>query len=134
MHKTCITMFYAVYESGRVDMRLEFNMLHKSGDILFFAEDLDYKQTRYYYFIDKSRLRVQLSLKGCKINQIILHLEGSLSHVELEIESPNHGVEVVEVYKEHPLSMPHLSYLATIFGYINRVGYEAYRKYDLKLE
>ena len=128
-------MFYAIHENGIVDMKLEFERLHKSGNILFFAEDHDddayYKS---YFFIDINRQRVQLTLNGCKLNRIIRHFEGAIPCLEFEIESPNHGIERVEVYKQHPLFSFYLSHIAHIIGTINKFGYEAYRKYDLRIE
>ena len=134
-HKIYVTMFYAVHENGMVDMKLEFDRLHKSGNILFFAEDFDYgSYYRYYLFIDINLQRVQLALNGCKLNCIVRHFEDNIPCVEFEIESPNYGIERVEVYRQHPLFPFHLSRTADIISTINKFGYEAYRKYDLRLK
>lgn len=134
-HKIYVTMFYAVHENGMVDMKLEFERLHKSGNILFFAEDFDYgSYYMYYFFIDINLKRVQLTLNGCKLNCIIRHFEDNIPCIEFEIESPNYGIERVEVYREHPLFSFYLSRTAHIIGIINKFGYEAYRKYDLRLK
>jgi len=133
--KIYVTMFYAVHENGMVDMKLEFEMLHKSGNILFFAESYnDYSDYRYYSFIDIHRQRVQLTLNGCKLNCIIRHFEDNISCIEFEVESPKYGIERVEVYRQYPLCSSYLSRTAYIIGLINKFGYEAYRKYDLRLK
>lgn len=126
-------MFYAVYENGMVDMKTSFEMLHKSGKILFFAEEYEHRPYRYYYFIDINCHRVQLALNGCNLNCIIQHSENGIPCIELEIESPNYGIEKVEVYRQHPLFPQPLSQVSSIIGDINRFGYEAYRKFELKL-
>ena len=133
--KIYVTMFYAVHENGMVDMKLEFERLHKSGNILFFAESSnDYSYYKYYSFIDIYRQRVQLTLNGCKLNCIIRHFEDNIPCIEFEIESPNYGIERVEVYRQYPLCSSYLSRTAYIIGLINKFGYEAYRKYDLRLK
>ena len=119
-------MFFAVYENGAIEMKLSFEMLHKSDYILFYAKSQVVGSCKYYHLLNSKCEFSPLTLNGCKIYGIIQHDNHGKLYVELEVESPNRGVEKVEVYRQSGFYFPPLAVVASVIRAINRLGYDVY--------
>ena len=120
-------MFFAVYENGAIDMKLSFEMLHKSGKILFYAQSQVVGSCKYYRLLNSKCESTPLALNGCKVHRIIQYDNHGELYVVLEVELSNGDVECVEVYRQYGFYFPPLTMVASVFRTIHRFGYDAYR-------
>ena len=119
-------MFLAVCENGVVDMKPSFERLYKSEKILFFAQAQVAAPHIYYNLINSKCELTPLALNGCKIHRIIQYKNQGEMCVELEVESPDRGIEKVEVYRQSGFYISPITVVASIIGTINQLGYDRY--------
>ena len=119
-------MFLAVYENGAIDMKHSFEMLHKSGKILFFAQSQVATPHIYYNLINSKCELTPLELHGCKIHRIIQYKNQEEICVELEVESPNRGIEKVGIYRQPEFYINPLTVVVSVIRTIDLIGYDRY--------
>lgn len=120
-------MFYAVYTNGVIDMKLTFEMLHHSSKhILFFAECHDDTSCRRYHFLNSHGESTYLTVNGGKLISIIYKNSITPRIIAFEIESPDRGVEIVDLYEEQGFYFPPLTISASLIRHLNEVGLRAF--------
>jgi len=116
-------MYCAVYTNGAMDMKMTFEMLHHSSKyILFFVRITNGISCRYYHLLNAKGEISPLELNGCKLISIIDKLSATPPVIAFEIETPDRGVEIVDVYVQKGFLFPPLSISATFIKHINKVG------------
>ena len=107
-------------------MKHSFEMLHKSGKILFFAQSQVATPHIYYNLINSKCELTPLALNGCKIHRIIQYKNQGEMCVELEVESPDRGIEKVEVYRQSGFYISPITVVASVIRTIDLLGYDRY--------
>ena len=107
-------------------MKLSFEMLHKSGDILFFAKSYLYGDNKYYFPINSKGEITPLALNGCMLRCFIQYYNGGDIYVEFEFDSPDRGIERVKLYRHTDPFISPLKAIISIIKEIDRLGYSAF--------
>ena len=116
-------MYCAVYTNGAMDMKPTFEMLHHSSKyILFFVSITDCISCRYYHLLNIKGEISPLELNGCKLISIIEKHSTTSPVIAFEIELPDRGVEIVDVYEQQGFYFPPLSISASLIKHINEIG------------
>ena len=116
-------MYCAVYTNGAMDMKLTFEMLHHSSKyILFFVRIINCISCRYYHLLNIKGEMSPLELNGCKLISIIEKHSTTSPVIAFEIELPDRGVEIVDVYEQQGFYFPPLSISASLIKHINEIG------------
>ena len=116
-------MYCAVYTNGAMDMKPTFEMLHHSSKyILFFVRITNFMSCRYYHLLNIKGEISPLELNGCKLISIIEKHSTTSPVIAFEIELPDRGVEIVDVYEQQGFYFPPLSISASLIKHINEIG------------
>ena len=120
-------MYYAVYTNGAIDVKQTFDMLHHSSKyILFFAKPFDDASCRYYYLLNVNGEICPLELNGGKLISIIYKYSDASYTIAFELELPDRGVEIIDVYEEENFHFPPLSISASLINRINEMGLKVF--------
>ncbi len=116
-------MYCAVYTNGAIDMKPTFEKLHHSSKyILFFVRITDCISCIYYHLLNIKGEISPLELNGCKLISIIEKHSTTSPIIAFEIELPDRGVEIVDVYEQQGFYFPPLSISASLIKHINEIG------------
>ena len=124
-------MYCAVYTNGAMDMKPTFEMLHHSSKyILFFVRITDCISCRYYHLLNVKGEISPLELNGCKLISIIYKHSTTPPVIAFELELPDRGVEIVDVYEYPGFHFPPLSISASLIKYINQIGIKEFLRLE----
>ena len=116
-------MFFAVYTNGGMIMQPTFERLrHNTENVLFYARLYTVKPCTYYYLLNSKGEICPLELNGGKLISIIY----KHSIIAFKLESPDRGVEVIDIYKQQGFYFPPLSISASLIKHLNKVGLKAF--------
>jgi hypothetical protein len=124
-------MYCAVYTNGAIDMKLTFEMLHHSSKyILFFVRITDFMSCRYYHLLNIKGEISPLELNGCKLISIIHKHSTTPAVIAFELELPDRGVEIIDVYEYPNFYFPPLSISASLIKHINIIGIKEFLRLE----
>ena len=116
-------MYCAVYTNGAMDMKPTFEMLHHSSEyILFFVRITSCISCRYYHLLNIKGEMSPLELNGCKLISIIYKHSTTPPVIAFELELPDRGVEIIDIYDYPNFYFPPLSISASLIKNINEIG------------
>ena len=124
-------MYCAVYTNGAIDMKPTFEKLHHSSKyILFFVRITDCISCRYYHLLNIKGEICPLELNGGKLISIIHKHSTTPAVIAFELEFPDRGVEIVDVYEYPNFYFPPLSISASFIKHLNKVGLKAFLRLE----
>ena len=124
-------MYCAVYTNGAMDMKPTFEMLHHSSKyILFFVRITSCISCRYYHLLNIKGEISPLELNGGKLVSIIYKYSTTPPVIAFELELPDRGVEIVDVYEQQGFYFPPLSISASLIKYINQIGIKEFLRLE----
>ena len=124
-------MYCAVYTNGAMDMKPTFEMLHHSSKyILFFVRITNCISCRYYHLLNTKGEISPLELNGCKLISIIEKHSTTSPVIAFEIDLPDRGVEIVDVYEQQGFRFPPLSISASLIKHINEMGIKEFLRLE----
>ena len=124
-------MYCAVYTNGAIDMKPTFEMLHHSSKyILFFVRITECISCRYYHLLNVKGEISPLELNGCKLISIIYKHSTTPPVIALELELPDRGVEIIDVYEYPGFYFPPLSISASLIKHINQIGIKEFLRLE----
>ena len=116
-------MFFAVYTNGGMIMQPTFERLrHNTDNVLFYARLYTVKPCTYYYLLNSKGEICPLELNGGKLISIIYKHSETSPIIEFELELPERGVEIIEVYRQQGFRFAPLSISASLIKHLNMVG------------
>ena len=120
-------MFFAVYTNRCMIMQPTFEKLrHNTENVLFYVKLCILESCKYYYLLNSKGEICPLELNGGKLISIIYKHSATPSIIAFEIESPDRGVEIIDVYEQPNFYFPPLSISAALVNHINEVGLNAF--------
>ena len=120
-------MFFAVYTNRCMIMQPTFEKLrHNTDHVLFYVKLCILESCKYYYLLNSKGEICPLELNGGKLISIIYKHSTTPRIIAFEIESPDRGVEIIDVYEEGGFYFPPLSISAALVNHINEVGLNAF--------
>ena len=120
-------MFFAVYTNRCMIMQPTFEKLrHNTENVLFYVKLCILESCKYYYLLNSKGEICPLELNGGKLISIIYKHSATPPIIAFEIESPDRGVEIIDVYEEGGFYFPPLSISAALVNHINEVGLNAF--------
>jgi len=120
-------MFFAVYTNRCMIMQPTFEKLrHNTENVLFYVKLCILESCKYYYLLNSKGEICPLELNGGKLISIIYKHSTTPRIIAFEIESPDRGVEIIDVYEEGGFYFPPLSISAALVNHINEVGLNAF--------
>ena len=122
-----IALYFAVYTNGTMVMQPIFEELrHNTQDVLFYVRCDTSESCRYYHLLNPRGEICPLELNGGRLISIIYKHSATSPMIAFEIESPNRGVEIIDVYEQQGFYFPPLSISATLIKHLNKVGLKAF--------
>ena len=116
-------MFFAVYTNGGMIMQPTFEKLrHNTKDVLFYVRLYMTESCKYYYLLNHKGEICPLELNGGKLISIIYKHSDTSPIIEFELESPERGVEIIEIYRQQDFGFSPLSISASLIKHLNLVG------------
>ena len=120
-------MFVAVYTNGCMIMQPTFDKLrHNTQDVLFYVKLHMLESCKYYYLLNPKGEICPLELNGGKLISIIYKHSTTPRIIAFEIESPDRGVEIIDLYKESGFYFPPLTISAYLIRHLNEIGLRAF--------
>ncbi len=120
-------MFVAVYTNGCVIMQPTFEKLrHNTENVLFYVKLCILESCKYYYLLNPKGEICPLELNGGKLISIVYKHSATPPIIAFEIESPDRGVEIIDVYEQPNFYFPPLSISASLIKHLNKVGLKAF--------
>ena len=120
-------MFVAVYTNGCLIMQPTFEKLrHYTQDVLFYAKLYMSESCKYYYLLNSKGEICPLELNGGKLISIIYKHSVTPHIIAFELETPERGVEIVDIYEQQGFYFPPLSISASLIKHLNKVGLKAF--------
>ena len=120
-------MFVAVYTNGCMIMQPTFDKLrHNTENVLFYVKLYMLESCKYYYLLNSKGEICPLELNGGKLISIIYKHATTPPIIAFEIESPDRGVEIIDVYEEGGFYFPPLTISASLIRHLNEVGLRAF--------
>ena len=120
-------MFVAVYTNGCMIMQPTFYKLrHNTENVLFYVKLYMLESCKYYYLLNPKGEICPLELNGGKLISIIYKHSTTPRIIAFEIESPDRGVEIVDLYEERGFYFPPLTISASLIRHLNEVGLRAF--------
>ena len=120
-------MFFAVYTNRCMIMQPTFEKLrHNTENVLFYVKLCILESCKYYYLLNSKGEICPLELNGGKLISIIYKHSTTPRIIAFEIESPDRGVEIIDLYEEGGFYFPPLSISAALVNHINEVGLNAF--------
>ena len=120
-------MFVAVYTNGCMIMQPTFEKLrHNTENVLFYVKLCILESCKYYYLLNSKGEICPLELNGGKLISIIYKHSITPPIIAFEIESPDRGVEIIDVYEQPNFYFPPLSISAALVNHINEVGLKSF--------
>ena len=120
-------MFFAVYTNRCMIMQPTFEKLrHNTENVLFYVKLCILESCKYYYLLNSKGEICPLELNGGKLISIIYKHSATPPIIAFEIESPDRGVEIIDLYEEGGFYFPPLSISAALVNHINEVGLNAF--------
>ena len=116
-------MYFAVYTNGTMIMQPTFEKLrHNTQNVLFYARLYVSESCKYYYLLNTKGEICPLELNGGRLISIIEKHSTTSPVIAFEIELPDRGVEIVDVYEQQGFYFPPLSISASLIKHINEIG------------
>ena len=120
-------MFVAVYTNGCLIMQPTFYKLrHNTENVLFYVKLCIWESCRYHYLLNSKGEICPLELNGGKLISIIYKHSATPPIIAFELESPDRGVEIVDIYEQQGFYFPPLSISASLIKHLNKVGLKAF--------
>ena len=120
-------MFFAVYTNGCMIMQPTFKELrHNPEGVLFYARLYMSESCKYYYLLNSKGEICPLELNGGKLISIRYKCTDTSAIIAFELESPDRGVEIIDLYKQQSFYFPPLSVSASLIKHLNKVGLKAF--------
>jgi len=120
-------MFVAVYTNGCLIMQPTFEKLrHNTENVLFYVKLCILESCRYHYLLNPKGEICPLELNGGKLISIIYKHSATPPIIAFELESPDRGVEIVDIYEQQGFYFPPLSISASLIKHLNKVGLKAF--------
>ena len=120
-------MYCAVYTNGAIDMKPTFEMLHHSSKyILFFVRITNCISCRYYHLLNVKGEISPLELNGGRLISIIYKHSTTPSVIAFELELPDRGMEIIDVYEYPGFYFSPLSISASLIKHLNKVGLKVF--------
>jgi hypothetical protein len=85
---------------------------------------------RYYHLLNIKGEISPLELNGCKLISIIEKHSATSPVIAFEIELPDRGVEIVDVYEQQGFRFPPLSISASLIKHINEIGIKEFLRLE----
>ena len=120
-------MYFAVYTNGCMIMQPTFDELrHNTENVLFYAKLYMFESCKYYYLLNSKGEICPLELNGGKLISIVYKHSATPHIIAFELESPDRGVEIVDIYEQQGIYFPPLSISASLIKHLNKVGLKAF--------
>ena len=120
-------MFAAVYTNGCMVIQPTFEKLrHNTQDVLFYAKLYMSESCKYYYLLNSKGEICPLELNGGKLISIVYKHSATPPIIAFELETPDRGVEIVDIYEQQVIYFPPLSISASLVKHLNKVGLKAF--------
>ena len=118
-----VALYFAVYTNGTMVMQPTFEKLrHNTQNVLFYVRQHISESCKYYHLLNSKGEICPLELNGGKLISIIC----KHSIIAFKLESPDRGVEVIDIYKQQGFYFPPLSISASLIKHLNKVGLKAF--------
>ena len=120
-------MYFAVYTNGCMIMQPTFDELrHNTENVLFYVKLCMFESCKYYYLLNSKGEICPLELNGGKLISIVYKHSATPPIIAFELESPDRGVEIVDIYEQQGIYFPPLSISASLIKHLNKVGLKAF--------
>ena len=120
-------MYFAVYTNGTMIMQPTFEKLrHNTQNVLFYARLYVSESCKYYYLLNTKGEICPLEFNGGKLISIIYKHSTTPAVIAFELELPDRGVEIIDVYEYPNFYFPPLSISASLIKHLNKVGLKAF--------
>ena len=124
-------MYFAVYTNGTMIMQPTFEKLrHNTQDVLFYVRLYVLESCKYYYLLNSKGEICPLELNGGRLISIIYKHSTTPPVIAFELELPERGVEIVDVYEYPGFYFPPLSISASLIKYINQIGIKEFLRLE----
>ena len=116
-------MYFAVYTNGTMIMQPTFEKLrHNTKNVLFYVRLYVLESCKYYYLLNSKGELCPLELNGGRLISIIYKHSTTPPVIAFELELPDRGVEIIDVYEYPGFYSPPLSISASLIKHLNKVG------------
>ena len=120
-------MFFAVYTNGCMIMQPTFDKLrHNTQNVLFYVRLYALESCNYYYLLNTKGEICPLEFNDGKLISIIYKHSTTPAVIAFELELPDRGVEIIDVYEYPGFYFPPLSISASLIKHLNKVGLKAF--------
>ena len=120
-------MYFAVYTNGAMIMQPTFEKLrHNTQDVLFYVRLYVLESCKYYYLLNSKGEICPLELNGGRLISIIYKHSTTPPVIAFELELPDRGVEIVDVYEYPGFYFSPLSISASLIKHLNKVGLKVF--------
>ena len=120
-------MYCAVYTNGTMVIQPTFDKLrHNTNNVLFYVRQCMSESCKYHYLLNSKGEICPLELNGGRLISIIEKHSTTSPVIAFEIELPDRGVEIVDVYEQQGFYFPPLSISASLIKHLNKVGLNAF--------
>ena len=127
MEINLVALYFAVYTNGTMVMQPTFEKLrHNTQNVLFYVRCDISESCKYYHLLNSKGEICPLELNGGKLISIIDKLSATSPMIAFEIESPNRGVDIIDVYEQQGFDFPPLSISASLIKHLNKVGLKSF--------
>ena len=116
-------MYWAVYTNGTMIMQPTFEkLLHNTNNVLFYVKLYVSESCKHYYLLNSKGEICPLEFNDGKLISIIYKHSTIPAVIAFELELPDRGVEIIDVYDYPNFYFPPLSISASLIKNINEIG------------
>ena len=101
-------------------------LLHNTNNVLFYVKLYVSESCKHYYLLNPKGEICPLELNGGRLISIIENHSKPSPIIAFELESPDRGVEIIEVYEQQGFYFAPLSISASLIKHLDKVGLKVF--------